>query len=268
MSAGGIYDHLGGGYARYSTDAEWLAPHFEKMLYDNAQILELLALVHAHWPIRSSRARPRTVGWLMREMRVERAFAASLDADQDGEEAPSMSGPSRRSTRRSDRVRPLQGAYDVTRRGNWEGRTVLRRVTPRGAADEEAELEASRAKLFALREGRAKPARDDKVLADWNGLTIAALVRVSVVLMSRMARDRPLRLRLRHDDAARRRRAAPARLAPGRCGARRCSTITPPWRGRRSRCSRRAAIRTTSARRCCWRPKRSTCSATARAASF
>ncbi len=272
MSAGGIYDHLGGGYARYSTDAEWLVPHFEKMLYDNAQILELLALVHAHWPdpVFAERAR-ETVGWLMREMRVERAFAASLDADQDGEEGafyvwtePEIDAALGPASAR------FKAAYDVTRRGNWEGRTVLRRVTPRGAADEEAELAASRAKLFALREGRAKPARDDKVLADWNGLAIAALVRVSVVFDEpRMARDRPLRLRLRHDDAARRRRAAPARLARRTLRrARRCSTITPPWRGRRSRCSRRAAIRTTSARRCCWRPKRSTCSATARAASF
>ena len=87
MNAGGIYDHLGGGYARYSTDDEWLVPHFEKMLYDNAQILELLALVHSLWPdpIFAERAR-ETVGWLMREMRVGDAFAASLDADQAGEE--------------------------------------------------------------------------------------------------------------------------------------------------------------------------------------
>ena len=87
MNAGGIYDHLGGGYARYSTDAEWLVPHFEKMLYDNAQILELLALVHCLWPdpIFAERAH-ETVGWLMREMRVGDAFAASLDADQEGEE--------------------------------------------------------------------------------------------------------------------------------------------------------------------------------------
>ena len=87
INAGGIYDHLGGGYARYSTDAEWLVPHFEKMLYDNAQMLELLALVHSLWPdhIFAERAR-ETVGWLVREMRVGDAFAASLDADQAGEE--------------------------------------------------------------------------------------------------------------------------------------------------------------------------------------
>ena len=69
----------------------------------------------------------------------------------------------------------------MTRGGNWEGKTVLRRVAPRGSPDEEADLAASRAKLFALREARPKPGRDDKVLADWNGLTIAALARASAV---------------------------------------------------------------------------------------
>src|SRR6185437_13605583 len=75
----------------------------------------------------------------------------------------------------------FKAAYDVTREGNWEGRTVLRRVAPRGSAEEEAALAASRAKLFGLREARPKPGRDDKVLADWNGLTIAALVRASAM---------------------------------------------------------------------------------------
>ena len=183
MNAGGIYDHLGGGYARYSTDAEWLAPHFEKMLYDNAQILELLALVHSLRPDPTFSARAHeTVGWLMREMRVGDAFAASLDADQDGEEGLFY-------VWREDEIDAALGpasarfkaAYDVTRGGNWEGQTILRRVRPPGSPDEEAELAASRAKLFSVREARPKPGRDDKVLADWNGLTIAALVRASAV---------------------------------------------------------------------------------------
>jgi uncharacterized protein len=181
MNAGGIYDHLGGGYARYSTDAEWLVPHFEKMLYDNAQILELLALVHSLWPDATFAARAReTVGWLMREMRVGDAFAASLDADQDGEEglfyvwtADEIDAALGHAAAR------FKAAYDVTRRGNWEGRTVLRCVSPRSSPEDEAELAAARAKLFALREERPKPGRDDKVLADWNGLLIAALVRAS-----------------------------------------------------------------------------------------
>ena len=183
MNAGGIYDHLGGGYARYSTDAEWLVPHFEKMLYDNAQILELLAQVHSLWPDPTFAERAReTVGWLDREMRVGDAFAASLDADQDGEEGLYyVWRQDEIDAALGDQAPAFKAAYDVTRGGNWEGRTVLRRITPRGSAQEEAELAASRARLFALRDSRPKPGRDDKVLADWNGLTIAALVRASAV---------------------------------------------------------------------------------------
>jgi uncharacterized protein YyaL (SSP411 family) len=181
MNAGGIYDHLGGGYARYSTDAEWLVPHFEKMLYDNAQILELLALVHSLWPDPTFAERAHeTVGWLMREMRVGHAFAASLDADQDGEEGLFyVWGDAEVDVALGKASAAFKAAYDVTRSGNWEGRTVLRRITPRTSPETEAALAASRAKLFALREGRPKPGRDDKVLADWNGLTVAALARAS-----------------------------------------------------------------------------------------
>jgi hypothetical protein len=192
MNAGGIYDHLGGGYARYSTDAEWLVPHFEKMLYDNAQILELLALVHSLWPDPTFAERAReTVGWLEREMRVGDAFAASLDADQDGEEGLFYVWRDEEiDAALGHEAAPFKAAYDVTPDGNWEGRTVLRRITPRGSHEEEAGLAASRAKLRALREARPKPGRDDKVLADWNGLTIAALARASVVF------DEPAGLRI------------------------------------------------------------------------
>ncbi len=181
MNAGGIYDHLGGGYARYSTDAEWLVPHFEKMLYDNAQILELLALVYSTWPDPTFAERAReTVAWLMREMRVGDAFAASLDADQDGEEGLFYVWRADEiDAALGDAAAPFKTAYDVTPEGNWEGRTVLRRVTPCGSPEAEAELAAARARLFALRETRPKPGRDDKVLADWNGLIIAALARAS-----------------------------------------------------------------------------------------
>ena len=181
MSAGGIYDHLGGGYARYSTDAEWLVPHFEKMLYDNAQILELLALVQPLWPdpLMAERAR-ETVGWLMREMRVGDAFAASLDADQEGEEGSFYVWQEEEiDAALGEAAKRFKAAYDVTPGGNWEGKTVLRRLAPLGSPEEEADLASSRAKLFAVREKRARPGRDDKVLADWNGLTIAALARAS-----------------------------------------------------------------------------------------
>jgi uncharacterized protein YyaL (SSP411 family) len=188
MSQGGIYDHLGGGYARYSTDETWLVPHFEKMLYDNAQLLELLALAHAHRPdpLYQQRA-SETVGWLLRDMTAacvdgRAAFAASEDADSEGEEG-------RFYVWTEDEVDVLLGrdrsafksAYDVMPAGNWEGRTILRRVTPVGSPAEEAALADARAVLFQARAKRVRPGWDDKVLADWNGLAIAALARASVV---------------------------------------------------------------------------------------
>ena len=188
MSQGGIYDHLGGGYARYSTDEIWLVPHFEKMLYDNAQLLELLALAHAQQPspLYAERA-AETVGWMVRTMTAQlvdgkAAFAASEDADSEGEEGrfyvwtaaeiDALLGPASVA---------FKQAYDVTSAGNWEGHTILRRVTPFGEQDQEAALAQARTILFQAREQRVRPGWDDKILADWNGLAIAALARASVV---------------------------------------------------------------------------------------
>jgi uncharacterized protein YyaL (SSP411 family) len=188
MSQGGIYDHLGGGYARYATDAVWLVPHFEKMLYDNVQILELLAFAQAHRPDPLYAARAaETVGWMVRDMTAAEVdgragFAASEDADSEGEEGrfyvwteveiDALLGAGAAAFRR---------AYDVTPAGNWEGRTILRRVTAAGSAADEAVLARCRDVLFAVRARRIRPGRDDKVLADWNGLAIAALVRAAAV---------------------------------------------------------------------------------------
>src|SRR5450631_3226817 len=183
LCQGGIYDHLGGGFARYSTDAEWHVPHFEKMLYDNAQILELLSLAHAEAPSALYAIRAReTFDWLVREMFVDGAFAAAQDADQDGEEGLFFVWTREEidAALGSDSD-AFRAAYDVRQDGNWEGRNVLRRLIPLGGDAEEESLASSRAMLFALREHRPKPARDDKVLADWNGLTIAALARASAV---------------------------------------------------------------------------------------
>jgi uncharacterized protein YyaL (SSP411 family) len=187
MSQGGIYDHLGGGYARYSTDAIWLAPHFEKMLYDNAQLLELLALAHAAAPEPLYAARAaETVDWLAREMLAEDgAFAATQDADTEGEEGRFYVW----SKAEIDALLPPGDAalfarvYDVTAEGNWEHKTILNRrnhPAPLSPA-EEARLDACRATLFAARARRPAPGRDDKVLADWNGLMIAALARAATV---------------------------------------------------------------------------------------
>jgi uncharacterized protein YyaL (SSP411 family) len=183
LSAGGIYDHLGGGFARYSTDARWHVPHFEKMLYDNAQILELLALAHAETPNPLYAARVReTFDWLMREMAVDGAFAASLDADSEGEEGRFyVWSADHVASILGAEAAPFSAAYEVRPEGNWEGHNVLQRVLPPGDEAIEAGLAASRAKLLAARAKRVRPARDDKILADWNGLTIAALARAAAV---------------------------------------------------------------------------------------
>ncbi|MDE2581135.1 MAG: thioredoxin domain-containing protein [Rhodospirillales bacterium] len=187
MSHGGIYDHLGGGYARYATDAVWLVPHFEKMLYDNAQLLDLLALAHADRPDPLYAARAaETVGWMCRDMDAGGAFAASEDADSEGEEGRFyVWDEASVDTLLGADAPAFKTAYDVTAAGNWEGKTILRRVTALDDAANEAVLARARATLFAARAQRVRPGRDDKVLADWNGLAIAALARAAAVF------DRP-----------------------------------------------------------------------------
>ena len=188
MGQGGIYDHLGGGFARYSTDQHWLVPHFEKMLYDNAQLLDLLALAHADTPDPLyAQTASETIGWMLRDMTAETvrgraAFAASEDADSEGEEGRFYIWDAAEIDRLLGPAAPaLRAAYDVTTNGNWESRTILRRVTPRGDDVAEAALATSRATLLAARGRRERPGRDDKVLADWNALAVAALCRCGAV---------------------------------------------------------------------------------------
>ncbi|MBV8188474.1 MAG: thioredoxin domain-containing protein, partial [Alphaproteobacteria bacterium] len=187
MCQGGIYDHLGGGFARYSTDGEWLVPHFEKMLYDNAQLIDLLVLVWQQTknPLYAARI-AETCDWALREMVAESGgFAASYDADSEGVEGKfyvwdaaeidAVLGP--------DDAAFFKKAYDVTPAGNWEHRTILHRNRAPallGAAEEER-LAALCAKLKAVRDKRAWPGWDDKVLADWNGLMIATLANAASV---------------------------------------------------------------------------------------
>jgi uncharacterized protein YyaL (SSP411 family) len=194
MCQGGIYDHLGGGFARYTVDNRWLVPHFEKMLYDNAQLIELLTWLWQDTgnPLYQSRVR-ETVAWVLREMVADvddsgsassGAFASSLDADSEGEEgrfyvwtAAEIDGLL------GDRSEPFKAAYDVTPGGNWEGRTILNRLQrpALGDPEEEAALAGDREILLAARSERIRPGWDDKVLADWNGLMIAALARAAPV---------------------------------------------------------------------------------------
>ena len=187
ISQGGVYDHLGGGFARYSTDDRWLVPHFEKMLYDNAQLIELLTEVWQDERRELYRLRvTETIQWITREMRAPGGgFASSLDADSEGEEGKFYAW-SEAEIREALGVRApfFERAYGVDREGNWEhGKSVLNRLGSIELLDEETEgpLARDRAVLFSLREGRVRPECDDKVLADWNGLTIAAIAKASCV---------------------------------------------------------------------------------------
>jgi uncharacterized protein YyaL (SSP411 family) len=180
MCEGGIYDHLGGGFARYSVDDRWLVPHFEKMLYDNAQLLELLALAWKKTGDDLFRRRAaETVEWLKREMIVEGGgFASSLDADSEGEEGKFYvwSLAEIESVLGADDASFFAKAYDITHDGNFEGHNIPNRLLSGSAnADEEVRLVTLRAKLLEARAKRVRPGLDDKVLADWNGLMIAAL---------------------------------------------------------------------------------------------
>ena len=184
---GGIYDHVGGGFARYAADERWLIPHFEKMLADNAQIIEILTLAWQH--NRSTLYRNRieeTVAWIEREMLVEGAgLASSLDADSEGEEGRYYTWTD------ADIDTALQGtliprfkqAYGISKEGNFQGRNILHRFIPIAGLTQADEglFAAQRGRLLKARDGRPRPQRDDKVLAEANGMMIAALANAGAV---------------------------------------------------------------------------------------
>jgi uncharacterized protein YyaL (SSP411 family) len=180
MCQGGIYDHLGGGFARYAVDEIWLVPHFEKMLYDNAQLIDLLTLVwqDTQNPLYAERT-AETIDWLLREMLAPGGgFASSLDADSEGEEGKFyVWSESEIDALLSDRATAFKAVYDVRQAGNWEGKTILNRLYRMARLDDAVEdgLAADRAILLDARGKRVRPGLDDKVLADWNGLTVAAI---------------------------------------------------------------------------------------------
>ncbi len=184
MARGGMYDQLGGGFARYSVDADWVVPHFEKMLYDNA----LLARVYLNlWRRTGSglarRVAEETLDWMLRELRTDTGgLAASLDADSEGEEG-------RFYVWRPAELRAVLGpedgefaalAFGVTAAGTFErGASVLQR---RAEPEDAARLDRVRSALLAARARRVRPARDDKVVAAWNGLAVSALAEAGLLL--------------------------------------------------------------------------------------
>ncbi len=187
MCQGGIYDHLGGGFARYSTDARWLVPHFEKMLYDNAELVDLLVVVwqETKSPLYLQRVH-ETLEWVRREMAAaEGGFASSLDADSEHEEGKFyVWSEAEIDAALGERSALFKRYYDVTAEGNWEDKTILNRSSMPEFGDEETERElaACRAVLIRAREARVRPGWDDKVLADWNGLMIATMANAGLVL--------------------------------------------------------------------------------------
>ncbi len=175
MARGGMYDQLGGGFARYSVDAEWVVPHFEKMLYDNALLLRLYTQL---WLQTGSALAGRVVreiaGFLLRDLRTaEGAFASALDADSEGEEGRFYAWT-------PEEVGPYAAQlFSVTPEGTFEhGRSVLQLL------HDPADLHrysSERRRLFELRARRVPPGRDDKVVAAWNGLAVAAMAEAGAV---------------------------------------------------------------------------------------
>jgi uncharacterized protein YyaL (SSP411 family) len=197
MARGGIHDQLAGGFARYSTDARWLVPHFEKMLYDNALLLPAYAAAAAlSGDADLAEVARRTVAYLLGELRTpEGAFVSATDADADGVEGRTFVWSHAELVEVAGTVDddPTLWAdlLGVSERGNWEGTNVLHLPVPvaRFAADrgiDVAELavrfEAVRAALLARRAERPQPAVDDKVLTSWNALAVRGLVRAGVLL--------------------------------------------------------------------------------------
>ena len=196
MARGGLYDHLGGGFHRYSVDAQWLVPHFEKMLYDNA--LLTWTYLEAYQVTGSPLYRQvveETLDYVRREMVLaeEGGFCAAQDADTEGEEGKFF-------VWRPEEVEKVLGAenarlfmqyYDVSPQGNFEGKSILHiadeiadcaQSLGVGQEDLAAVLKAARPSLFAARKQRVAPGRDDKVLVAWNGLMISAMARAYQVL--------------------------------------------------------------------------------------
>ena len=187
---GGIYDHLAGGFARYATDERWLIPHFEKMLYDNALLVDLLCDVwlgtqSALYKIRVA----ETIDWMLTDLRAEEtpdggfALASAYDADSEGEEGKFYvwSDEEISNVLGSD-AEIFRRVYDVSTGGNWEGHNILNRLyTMFVDLNQEAELAPLREKLLAHRAGRVPPMRDDKVLVDWNALAISAIARAGAI---------------------------------------------------------------------------------------
>ena len=196
MADGGIHDQLGGGFCRYSVDAEWTIPHFEKMLYDNGPLLALYAdLCRVTGERRHADTARGIVGWLVREMQADDgAFFSSLDADSEGHEGKFYvwTPETARAAMVAEEWAVAEPYFGLDRPPNFEGRTWNLRVTESlddialrleiSLPDAQTRLAGAKAALFAARETRVRPGRDDKILTSWNALAIAGLARAARAL--------------------------------------------------------------------------------------
>jgi uncharacterized protein YyaL (SSP411 family) len=190
MASGGMYDHIGGGFARYSVDRQWLVPHFEKMLYDQA----LLVRVYIHAAVVLDEPRYRqvvaeTIEYVRRDLGQDGgAFSSAEDADSPGPDGHGHEGLFHTWT--PDEVRAVLGDdaplaleyYGITDAGNFEGRSIPNRLHARGDWARSPEVEDARRRLFAAREQRPRPGLDDKVLTEWNALMISSLAEAGRLL--------------------------------------------------------------------------------------
>ena len=195
LAHGGIRDHLGGGFHRYSTDERWLVPHFEKMLYDNALLtVAYVEGFQATGNLLYRRVVEETLDYVLREMTSpEGPFYSTQDADSDGEEGKFYvwSAEEIEQVLGDERAEMFRYVYDVTPGGNWEGRNILHRLK---TDEQDARLlrvevgemrrvlDECRRQLLAVRARRVWPGRDEKVLTSWNGLMIAAFALAGQVL--------------------------------------------------------------------------------------
>ncbi|HEX5539459.1 MAG TPA: thioredoxin domain-containing protein, partial [Methylophilaceae bacterium] len=197
MADGGINDQIGGGFCRYSVDERWMIPHFEKMLYDNGQLLHLYAdgwqLSHQRFPERAARYQrviEDSVQWLLREMRSPQgAFYSSLDADSKNAQGHAEEGafyvwhPAQlKALLTPEEFAVASRCYGFDRAANFEGHAWHAYLVGQPTPEERSLLERARSKLFAAREQRARPGRDEKILTSWNALVIKGLARAGRVL--------------------------------------------------------------------------------------
>jgi len=187
MARGGIYDHIGGGFHRYAVDERWAVPHFEKMLYDNALLIETYSRAYALRPVEVYKdVVDDSVGYLLRDMRGPNGgFYSAEDADVAGREGTSYvwSIKEVKEILGEEKGSAFARYFSMTPGGNFEGANTLRVDPASMEADSPGaeELEAMKSALLAIRQKRARPIRDDKVITAWNGLAISALVRAGEV---------------------------------------------------------------------------------------